>query len=186
MTTPTLPPQRATDPTYTAPSGDASSHRSTLSRRQPSPLGSNVSTDAFSPPILPRPSPDATSHDASWTRNWPSQSSLDPELDGDEDMSGRPPLHRPDDGNSQVPLLKDERGRRSYDSPNGSIRPALAVRRSTFRNRSPDLEGAATTRKKYVYAAMFLLVSLVAFTVQTETAVYIQQDLGWDKAYCML
>lgn len=41
-------------------------------------------------------------------------------------------------------------------------------------------------RKKYVYAALFLGVCLVAFTVQTETAVHIQHDLGWDKAYCML
>lgn len=186
MTTPTLPPQRPIDPIYTAPSGDASPHRSTLSRRQPSPLGSNLSSDPFSPPILPRSSPDATSHDASWTRNWPSQSSRDSELGGDEDMSGRPAVHRPDDGNSQVPLLKDERGRHSYDSPNGNTRPALAVRRSAFRSRSPDLESAATTTKKYVYAALFLLLSLVAFTVQTETAVHIQHDLGWDKAYCML
>ena len=42
------------------------------------------------------------------------------------------------------------------------------------------------TRRKYIYASFFLLVSLVSFVVQTETAVYIQHELGWNKAYCML
>lgn len=192
MTTPTLSPPGTSEPIYTAPSADASSDRSTRSRRQPSPLGSKLSTVSFSPPFLSPSSLDANSHDASWTSHWPSDSGRDPEQDADEDedededMSGRPPVYRPDDGNSQMPLLKDERGRPSYDSPNGSSRPALAVRRSTFRSRSPDLESASTTRTKYIYAALFLGVSLVAFTVQTETAVYIQHDLGWDKAYCML
>ena len=41
-------------------------------------------------------------------------------------------------------------------------------------------------RKKYTYAAFFLFLSLVSFVVQTETAVYIQHELGWNKAYCML
>ncbi|KAK4121228.1 hypothetical protein N657DRAFT_682885 [Parathielavia appendiculata] len=41
-------------------------------------------------------------------------------------------------------------------------------------------------RRKYIYASFFLVVSLVSFTVQTELASYIQHDLGWDKAYCML
>ncbi|KAK4113362.1 hypothetical protein N656DRAFT_676022, partial [Canariomyces notabilis] len=41
-------------------------------------------------------------------------------------------------------------------------------------------------RKKYTYAAFFLATSLVSFTVQTELAAYVQHDLGWDKAYCML
>ena len=186
MTTPILPSRGTAEPKYNNPSEIASPHRSTLSTRQPSPLRAKASTVSFSPPFPRRSSPDANTPDASWTSNWPSDSGLDPELEDDEGMSGRPPLHRPDDRNSQVPLLKDERGRQSYDSPNGGVRPALAVRRSTFRSRSPDLEGASTTRRKYIYAALFLGVSLVAFTVQTETAVYIQHELGWDKAYCML
>ena len=37
-----------------------------------------------------------------------------------------------------------------------------------------------------MYASIFLVLSLVSFTVQTELASYIQIDLGWDKAYCML
>ena len=98
----------------------------------------------------------------------------------------RPTLHRPSDGRSHMPLLKEEGGRQSYDIPNGSARPAFAARKSTFRSRSPDLEGSAATRKKYTYAAFFLLLSLVSFVIQTETAVYIQHQLGWKKAYAML
>ena len=107
--------------------------------------------------------------------------------DNDDEMETRPPLHRPTDGRSQQPLLKDEgRGRTQYESPHGSTRPAFAARRSTFRSRSPDLEGSAATKKRYAVAAVFLLISLVAFVVQTETAGYIQNTLGWKKAYCML
>lgn len=104
---------------------------------------------------------------------------------GDRDT--RPPfLHRPSDGRSHTPLLKEEGGRQSYDMPNGSSRPAFPARKSMFRSRSPDIEGSAATRRKYTYAAFFLGLSLVSFVIQTETAVYIQRDLGWTKAYAML
>ncbi|KAK4693795.1 hypothetical protein P7C71_g3670, partial [Lecanoromycetidae sp. Uapishka_2] len=36
-------------------------------------------------------------------------------------MDSRPPLHRPTDGRSGMPLLKDERGSTLYDDPEGSI-----------------------------------------------------------------
>ena len=114
---------------------------------------------------------------------------LDPsDADEDDEMSNtRPALHRPSDGRSQVPLLKEERGRPSYESPIGSARPPLVARRGTFRSRSPSYaDPANTTRRKYTYAAFFLVLSLVSFVVQTETAVYIQHTLGWKKAYCML
>ena len=55
-----------------------------------------------------------------------------------------------------------------------------------MRSRSPGQLAAASARKKYTYAAFFLVLSLVAFCVQTELSAYIQGDLGWDKAYCML
>ncbi|KAF1927756.1 uncharacterized protein M421DRAFT_101675 [Didymella exigua CBS 183.55] len=42
------------------------------------------------------------------------------------------------------------------------------------------------TRRKYTYAGVFLVLSLVSFTVQTETAVYIQHELKWEKPFCML
>lgn len=35
-------------------------------------------------------------------------------------------------------------------------------------------------------AGICLMISLVSFVVQTETAVYIQHELKWNKAYCML
>ncbi|KAL8816625.1 MAG: hypothetical protein Q9223_004400 [Gallowayella weberi] len=107
--------------------------------------------------------------------------------EGEEDnMDTRPPLHRPTDGRSQVPLLKDERGRSDASTPNGSARPAFAARRSTFRSRSPDMEGSAATKRRYLYAAFFLVLSLFAFVVQTETASYIQNKLDWQKPYAML
>lgn len=112
----------------------------------------------------------------------------DSDYDEEEGDMGdsRPPLHRPSDGRSHMPLLKDERGRSSYDAPNGSARPAFAARKSTFRSRSPDMEGSLAIKKKYAYASFFLILSLVTFVIQTETASYIQHELKWDKAYAML
>ncbi len=115
----------------------------------------------------------------------------DSDLDLDEDegdmTESRPQMHRPTGGRSHQPLLDNAQpDRPSYDVPNGSARPVLRPRSSTFRSRSPDLEGKSATKKKYTYAAFFLLLSLVSFTIQTETAVYIQHTLGWHKAYCML
>ncbi|KAI9772991.1 MAG: hypothetical protein M1839_002261 [Geoglossum umbratile] len=104
----------------------------------------------------------------------------DPASDTEYPMS-RPPLLQ---GRSHLPLLQDDRGRLSYDSPDDPNRRVLS-RRSQLRSRSPDAT-AHLANKKYTYAAFFLGLSLVSFVVQTETAVYIQHELGWDKAYCML
>ena len=110
--------------------------------------------------------------------------------DFDEMEDRRPGLHRPTDGRSHQPLLhKDddlERGRSGYASPDVVARPPLFTRRSTMRSRSPDTQAKLATRKKYTYAAFFLGLSLISFTIQTETAVYITRDLGWNKSYCML
>ncbi|KAK3358762.1 hypothetical protein B0T25DRAFT_74478 [Lasiosphaeria hispida] len=64
-------------------------------------------------------------------------------------------------------------------------RPTFS-RRSTMRSRSPATNANLAARTKYTYAAFFLVTSLISFTIQTELAAYIQNDLGWDKAYCML
>ncbi|KAL8709628.1 MAG: hypothetical protein Q9220_005720 [cf. Caloplaca sp. 1 TL-2023] len=48
------------------------------------------------------------------------------------------------------------------------------------------MAGSAATKQKYIYAAFFLVLSLIAFVVQTETAMYIQKKLHWKKAYAML
>ncbi|TVY37723.1 putative vacuolar membrane protein [Lachnellula occidentalis] len=112
----------------------------------------------------------------------------------DTDMDDRRPLHRQTDGRSHQPLLRKDsdveaRGRSrgsGYNTPEAPERPSLFTRRSTMRSRSPDTQAKLATRKKYTYAAFFLGLSLVSFTIQTETAVYIQHEMGWNKAYCML
>ncbi|KAG0652617.1 Solute carrier family 35 member F5 [Hyphodiscus hymeniophilus] len=118
---------------------------------------------------------------------------FDGEADSDDDVDEmddrRPALHRPTDGRSHQPLLHkddEERGRTGFASPDLPDRPPAFSRRSTMRSRSPDTQAKLATRKKYTYAAFFLGLSLVSFVVQTETAVYIQHDLHWNKAYCML
>jgi hypothetical protein len=103
----------------------------------------------------------------------------------------RPPLHRPTDGRSQQPLLKDDRqgrlSRSSFGNGDTEGRPMLHhTRRPTIRSKSPEHDAAQATRKKYMIASGFLLLSLASFVVQTETASYIQNELGWKKPYCML
>ena len=169
---------------YTPPSEDSRLH-DTLSTRPPSRRPSPLRSLAFEDPPLSRrrsPAPGASSG----LRKEQSKDYSFSDHEEDDTMDTRPPLHRPIDGRSQVPLLKEERGRSSYEAPNGSARPAFVARRSTFRSRSPDMEGSAATKRKYVYAGFFLALSLVAFVVQTETAEYIQKHLGWKKPYAML
>ncbi|EAW07495.1 putative DUF6 domain protein [Aspergillus clavatus NRRL 1] len=100
----------------------------------------------------------------------------------------RPAVHRPLDGRSHQPLLQDERRRLSTTSfGNGDAegRPMLHhTRRPTIR--TPEYAAEIATRRKYMLASGFLLLSLASFVVQTETAVYIQHELHWDKPYCML
>ncbi|KZF19623.1 hypothetical protein L228DRAFT_270950 [Xylona heveae TC161] len=109
-------------------------------------------------------------------------------LDHDDSAMARPPYHRPGEGRSQLPLLHDadDDPRPNYESSNRANRPRPLSRSSTFHERDPVAHAKAEAKKKYVYAAGFLVLSLISFTVQTETAVYIQHTLGWNKAYCML
>lgn len=151
--------------------------------RGPSPLRS-VTFGATAVPTHRRSiSSDVHSQGKDWDNDF---SGGDHEEEEEATMDTRPPFHWPSDGRSQVPLLKDEPGRSTFSEPNG--RPTFTTRRSTFRNRSPDMEAsaAAATKKKYIYASFFLALSLVAFVVQTETAKYIQNQLGWKKPYAML
>ncbi|PNS20205.1 hypothetical protein CAC42_5655 [Sphaceloma murrayae] len=86
---------------------------------------------------------------------------------------------------SQQPLLaNNDKSHQGYDSPH---RP-LNTRRSTsrFHERDPETMARNATKKRYMYAGCFLVLSLISFTVQTETAVYIQHTLKWNKAYSML
>ncbi|KAF3482526.1 uncharacterized protein GIQ15_05285 [Arthroderma uncinatum] len=112
------------------------------------------------------------------------------EEDSDGDMAiERPSMQRPGESRSKVPLLKGEsRGRSSSVGPASMEegRPSIARARPSLRSRSPDFDAKNATRKKYMIAAFALVISLISFTVQTQTAVYIQQELGWNKPYCML
>ncbi|KAH7068272.1 hypothetical protein BKA63DRAFT_423388 [Paraphoma chrysanthemicola] len=97
----------------------------------------------------------------------------------------RPELDENERDGHRAPLL----GRHSKDEDEG-IEDSVGVlsRRSThhFHERDPESQAKYETRRKYTYAAITLALSLVSFTVQTETAVYIQHQLKWEKPYCML
>lgn len=177
-------------PTVYTPSRESSPQGSLSSRppsRRPSPFKSLKPTPSSpSPSQFHQPNSENEPHEGRLLIGRDPNSYSRPDWDEEGEMDERPPMHRPGDGRSQMPLLKEDRGRQSYDSPNGSARPPFHARRSTFRSKSPDIEGLADTRKKYTYAAFFLVLSLISFVVQTETAVYIQHELGWNKAYCML
>lgn len=84
----------------------------------------------------------------------------------------------------RAPLL----GRHPKDEDEGIEDSVGTLGRSThtFHERDPVSQAKYETRKKYTYAAITLALSLVSFTVQTETAVYIQHELKWEKPYCML
>lgn len=116
---------------------------------------------------------------------------------GRRSYRGSSPLPPPVASTSQTPSYLHPRAPAfSGDTPPPPYDPydrPMLPRRSTgntLRSRSPAASHTAAARlearKKYSYAAFFLVVSLVSFTVQTELAAYVQHDLGWDKAYCML
>lgn len=112
---------------------------------------------------------------------------------GDVEMAAaRRSIDHPTDGEDGRPLLKDGENRRmsgaEFENGDAEGRSMLHhSRRPTFRSISPVQEDAEqVTRRKYLMAGGFLLLSLASFVVQTETAVYIQHELGWDKPYCML
>jgi hypothetical protein len=103
-----------------------------------------------------------------------------------EDASGANDTDMPSDlrtgrSSQNLPLLAgDKQGDYDEESAPTHTRP------SRFRERDSEALAKQATRKRYTYAACFLVVSLISFAVQTETAVYIQHNLGWKKAYCML
>ncbi|KOS23076.1 putative vacuolar membrane protein [Escovopsis weberi] len=74
------------------------------------------------------------------------------------------------------------------NTSNSNSTAMLPSRRSALRSRSPSRAAAAASsaHKRYTYAAVFLVVGLVSFCVQTELSAYIQGELGWQKAYCMM
>lgn len=106
----------------------------------------------------------------------------DPAMPSQQSQSnGRPTLSR-----QHTPLL-ETKGQNyassDHGSPNGYDRTPRSAR---FKERDPDVAAKNATRKRYIYASFFLVLSLISFCIQTETAVYIQANLGWNKAYAML
>jgi drug/metabolite transporter (DMT)-like permease len=122
-------------------------------------------------------------HDAN---SGPDDSDTDLEFeDWDEHDIDMPSDLRPErqnTGDGRVPLL----GGHKTDAENYNSPPPPISRRSTFHERDPQTQAKFETRRRYTYAAIFLALSLVSFVVQTETAVYIQHELKWEKPYCML
>ncbi|KAF2963018.1 hypothetical protein GQX73_g10550 [Xylaria multiplex] len=124
--------------------------------------------------------------------------------DSDEEYPDKMPLRPMTDGHSGMPLLEKEndrdRGRPrrldalgALESRSTSILPPPVSASSTtgarppmVPSRSPDVSAHAAARKKYVIAAIFLVVCLFSFVVQAELGRYVQHELGWNKAYCML
>jgi len=110
-----------------------------------------------------------------WDESAPTMpSDLRPDMDRERERNGR----------SMSPLLGSHK-----DDNEGAdeVRPGLSRRSThTFHERDPESQARYETKRKYTYAAIFLALSLVSFTVQTETAVYIQHELKWEKPYCML
>ncbi|KAK9445469.1 Drug/metabolite transporter [Metarhizium brunneum] len=108
----------------------------------------------------------------------------------DEVESKRPSRSGTSSPSSQLtPNTNDtEAGRRPPMTTTTSQRSTFS-RQSTMHSRNPasTLQAAkASARKKYLFAAFFLSISLVAFCIQTELSAYIQHDLAWGKAYCMM
>ncbi|CAA9961482.1 RhaT Permease drug-metabolite transporter superfamily [Pyrenophora teres f. maculata] len=91
----------------------------------------------------------------------------------------RPSIDYHRDGRANAPLL----GRKTEDD---TVDEGMVRSTHTFHERDPETQAKLDTRKRYTYAALLLALSLVSFTVQTETAVYIQHQLKWEKPYCML
>ncbi|KAK3640929.1 hypothetical protein LTR56_011579 [Elasticomyces elasticus] len=153
-------------------------HLSTASSRQPSPFAELPHPDDYDYKREGAGGPARQTHsEDSDFEHWGSE---DEDMPSDLRRASLRPAHQHE---AQAPLLSSDK-QTGYEHPSS---PALTHRRSSrFRERDTEIEAKAATRKRYTYAACFLAVSLVSFAVQTETAVYIQHNLGWKKAYCML
>lgn len=125
----------------------------------------------------------------------PNDLDLDLDLDDDALERGRSYQHASyytsDQQQPLSPLLSAPSSRAASRHAGGSSgagtpRRTAFSRRTSLRSRSPKTNARLAARKKYTYAAVFLVISLISFCVQTELAAYVQHDLGWNKAYCML
>ncbi|KAI1129049.1 hypothetical protein F5Y10DRAFT_239096 [Nemania abortiva] len=177
--------------------------------RTTSPLHTTPPPPPFDPRLRLHDSSSTTARDVA-DQNVPVPPDLNKiEADSDDENNIMSPIGAPD-GHSSKPLLEkdDDRERNGGEQPRlgsrstsaglpppavstpaaAAARPPLFTRTSTVRSRSPavDAQARAAARKKYVVAGIFLAVCLVSFVVQTELGRYVQHELGWNKAYCML
>lgn len=180
-----VPPQAKThDPPSSEQFSSAVHSSSTLSRRLSGPkspikTAEGSEENKFQPPRHHNQELVDPAGFDNWDEEWDDRPSEDYDYGGmPSDL--RPPFSRPIDGRSHQPLLAGNKP--SYDEPE---RPTMS-RSTTFHERDPDLLAARAARQKYIYASFFLVLSLVSFVVQTETAVYVANELRWKKSYCML
>ncbi|KAI0390534.1 hypothetical protein F5Y17DRAFT_461654 [Xylariaceae sp. FL0594] len=105
--------------------------------------------------------------------------------EGKERDRGRAPTRRLDSHSGSGSIA------RAVSTTSAAVPPPILPRRSHSHSAGmimsvPKSNPATAARKKYVLAGTFLAVCLFAFVVQTELGRYVQHELGWDKAYCML
>ncbi|KAK1819945.1 hypothetical protein LTR12_005667 [Friedmanniomyces endolithicus] len=174
-----LPPDHFHDPDSASSSFD---HVSRDSSRRSSPFAQLPHPDDYNKPAR------GTGVEAAGDKQVDEDSDFEHWGTDDDDEAMPSELRRPSlrttHHEAHAPLLSSDK-QTGYEHPSS---PALTHRRSSrFRERGDsEALSKAETRKRYSYAAGFLAVSLVSFAIQTETAVYIQHNLGWKKAYCML
>jgi hypothetical protein len=125
--------------------------------------------------------PESPSSDITFD-DWDEHGGQEDNMPSDLRSSGDRERERERERDGLSPLL----GHKNTDE--GSAAGPGVSRRSThtFHERDPESQARFETRKRYTYASIFLALSLISFAVQTETAVYIQHELKWEKPYCML
>ncbi|KAF8467331.1 hypothetical protein BDZ91DRAFT_141859 [Kalaharituber pfeilii] len=100
--------------------------------------------------------------------------SSEPLLDSEEDGLGHRRSASDELDRAEI-MINGARGRDAFGA---------RERRHQLRSRSPGEVSRHAKNQKLLVATLALIVALVSFV--TENAVYIQHDLGWNKAYCML
>jgi len=173
-----LPPDQIQDAeTSTAGSSSDLVHLSQDTSRQGSPFAGLPHPDAY------KSGKGAGGHEEdedSDFEHWGDGASDEADVEAQDMPSDlRPSLQHPRMSQAHAPLLPG-------DKQNGQPPPLNQRRSARFHERDPAQMAKDATKKRYTYAACFLGLSLVTFAIQTETAVYIQHNLHWNKAYCML
>ena len=184
------PPDRFQDDSASASDPISSPvHLSQQSSRNPSPFVQIPHPDSF-PLDSTRPNRDRKTQEEDEDEEedddfeaWEEEDPLTSPSNTNMPSDLRSPFHRPVDSKTKQPLLPADKQHNDYASPH---RPLTTRRSARFHERDPEVDDKNAIRRRYTYAGFFLILSLISFTIQTETAVYIQHNLKWNKAYCML